>query len=91
MAAKRTLCLHTQPILTTISVKVVLWIALKCDNAIIWSKCDKADGAVWHVRILLLIILEIHTFQSLNVPLNRNLPSFVCCIGDSSFNVTKLT
>ena len=50
-------------------MEVVLLIAREHNNLVVRNKVDQADGAVWHISVLLLIFCVTHMLQALDIAL----------------------
>ena len=68
-AAQWALSLDLEPLDAAFSMKVVLLIAGEGHYLVVRAEGDQTNRAVWHVRVLLLILLVSHLLQTAHVAL----------------------
>ena len=74
VAAQRTLSLDFEPLVGALRVEVVLRVAREGHNIVLRDKRDEANGTVWHIWVLLIVIAVLLLLQTRDVALQRELP-----------------
>ena len=68
-AAQWAFRLDFKPLDATFSMKVVLLIAGEGHDLVVRAEGDQTNCAIWHIRVLLLVLLVTHLLQAAHVAL----------------------
>ena len=68
ISAEGTLSFDLEPLLATLFVEVVLGVARKHHDLVLWSERDQADRTVWHILIFLLVLGMGQQLETVDVP-----------------------